>query len=179
MGGYPNYDNQGLPGDPLEPKHDYVMAHWIQTPTSGPPTPPFDHEGCPTYCPNRLYREARRFGVGIPGKTIRQMQTEVVRVNLELGWRGEGVKEPSFPEAMMLLVTEVAEAVEAWRTNGCQDVTEAGVGAKPEGVGSEFADILIRLLDDCDLFGIDLMAEYERKIAYNRTRPYRHGGKAL
>ena len=51
--------------------------------------------------------------------------------------------------------------------------------AKPEGVGSEFADILIRLLDDCDRWGVDLRAEYERKMAYNERRPYQHGGRAL
>lgn len=56
---------------------------------------------------------------------------------------------------------------------------EYGKTAKPEGVGSEFADILIRLLDDCDLFGVDLAAEYERKMAYNHTRAFRHGGRAL
>jgi NTP pyrophosphatase (non-canonical NTP hydrolase) len=48
---------------------------------------------------------------------------------------------------------------------------------KPEGVGSEFADVLIRLLDDCQLHGIDLVDEVVRKMAYNHSRPYRHGGK--
>ena len=51
--------------------------------------------------------------------------------------------------------------------------------AKPEGIGSEFADILIRLLDDCDRWGVDLAFEYERKMAYNEKRPYQHGGRIL
>lgn len=46
---------------------------------------------------------------------------------------------------------------------------------KPEDVGSEFADILIRLLDDAERYGIDLVYEFERKMTYNWTRPYRHG----
>jgi len=46
-----------------------------------------------------------------------------------------------------------------------------------EGVGSEFADVFIRLLDYCSRFDVDLEAEYERKMAYNRTRPYRHGNR--
>jgi hypothetical protein len=29
------------------------------------------------------------------------------------------------------------------------------------------------------MFGVDLAAEYERKIKFNRSRPYRHGGKAI
>lgn len=112
----------------------------------------------------------------------------------------------------------------------------------PEGVGSELADVLIRLLDMADVFSvkpydmdmelrdvaplvdagnmqsfgdhlallhyligaltttaygagwteflralvmvserydIDLAAEYERKIAYNRTRPHQHGGRTV
>lgn len=52
-------------------------------------------------------------------------------------------------------------------------------GRKPEGVGSEFADILIRLLDDCDRWGVDLQAEFDRKMAYNETRAYQHGGRIL
>lgn len=35
------------------------------------------------------------------------------------------------------------------------------------------------LLHVCERLGIDLVAETERKIAYNRTRPYRHGGKRV
>jgi hypothetical protein len=46
-----------------------------------------------------------------------------------------------------------------------------------QGVGSEFADVFIRLLDYCARFGVDLEAEYERKMAYNQTRPYRHGNR--
>lgn len=46
---------------------------------------------------------------------------------------------------------------------------------KPESVGSEMADVLIRLLDDAERFGVDLVFEFERKMAYNATRPYRHG----
>jgi len=46
-------------------------------------------------------------------------------------------------------------------------------------VGSELADVLIRLLDMSDVFGIDLAAEYERKVAYNRGRAFQHGGRTV
>lgn len=112
-------------------------------------------------------------------KSLKAMQEEIRAVNIEKGWRGPDVHEVSFGEAMALLHSEVSEALDAYRVYGLEDKTGSHAGAKPEGVGSEFADVLIRLLDDCDLFGIDIEAEYERKLAFNRTRPYRHGGKAL
>jgi NTP pyrophosphatase (non-canonical NTP hydrolase) len=91
---------------------------------------------------------------------------------------------PTFGEAMMLICCEAAEAVECFRTHGTEDMTAGDIYLglklpKPEGVGSEFADILIRLGHYAKLFGVDLQAEYDRKMAYNHTRAYRHGGKAL
>jgi NTP pyrophosphatase (non-canonical NTP hydrolase) len=56
---------------------------------------------------------------------------------------------------------------------------EFGADKKPEGIGSEFADVLIRLLDDCDRWGVDLRFEFERKMAYNEKRPHQHGGRIL
>lgn len=120
------------------------------------------------------------------GKTIAEMQAEVVANNEAKGWYENCA---TFPEAMAMLHSEVSEALEAWRTWGTQDGTyhvplpEGGLPnggpPKPEGVGSEFADVFIRLLDDCHLFGVDLEAEYERKMAHNRSRPYRHGNKRI
>lgn len=118
-------------------------------------------------------------------KSLAQMQAEITEVNLALGWHDKPV---SFGEAMALLHSEVSEALDAWRHWEFEDATtprvympggKLGPPPKPEGVGSEFADVLIRLMDACERFGVDLAAEYERKIAYNRTRPYRHGGKRI
>lgn len=50
---------------------------------------------------------------------------------------------------------------------------------KPEGVASELADVVIRVADLCGLYGIDLETALEEKMAFNDTRPYRHGGKQL
>lgn len=75
-----------------------------------------------------------------------------------------------------LICSEVAEAafdvkVEHWGTTVRED-------GKPEGLGSEAADILIRVFDHFTAMGVDLEAELRLKQAYNRTRPHRHGGKA-
>lgn len=113
-------------------------------------------------------------------KSLEDMQAEVAEFVQAKGWNENPV---TFWQAMALLHTEVSEAVEAYRSWGLEDATSPNsvtFGSslmKPEGVGSEFADIFIRLLDDCERFGINLREEYERKMSYNVRRPYRHGGK--
>lgn len=116
--------------------------------------------------------------------TLEEMAIEVCEVNKDNGWFEE---DRRFAEDMALLHSEVSEALEAYRVHGVADQTrmqstyefQRDIPAKPEGVGSELADILIRLLDTCHRYDIDLEAEYTRKIAFNRTRGYRHGGKKL
>lgn len=118
-------------------------------------------------------------------KSLEEMAAEVQEVNKALGWHDDG---RTFGDDIALLHSEVSEALEAFREHGLEDYTnpriylpggQLGPLPKPEGVGSEFADLLIRLLDVSARRGVDLRAEYERKVAYNRTRPYRHGGKSL
>jgi NTP pyrophosphatase (non-canonical NTP hydrolase) len=112
-------------------------------------------------------------------KPLEEMQLEVTENNKDHGWYDTN---RSFGDDVSLLHTEVSEMYEAFRRWGLHDWTlnqeSGGPLPKPEGVGSEVADVFIRLLDTCERYGIDLQAEYERKMAYNRTRPYRHGGKA-
>lgn len=101
-------------------------------------------------------------------------QTAVRRVNETNGWFD---RDRSFGEDIALLHSEVSEALEAYRDQGLTAwVTESG---KPEGVGSELADVLVRLLDTCERYGVDLADEFARKLAYNAGRGHRHGGKHL
>lgn len=78
--------------------------------------------------------------------------------------------------------SELSEALEAYRARGFDAWEEDG---KPCGVGSEFADVLIRMLTIIErlreegLVDIDLFAEYRKKQDFNWTRPHRHGGKKL
>lgn len=48
---------------------------------------------------------------------------------------------------------------------------------KLEGVPSELADVVIRIMDMCERYGIDLQDIIERKHEFNKNRPYKHGGK--
>ena len=69
----------------------------------------------------------------------------------------------SRPALIMLVVTELAEAVEADRKGDEENFAE------------EIADAVIRLLDLCGAEGIDIEAEVRKKMAINHGRPMRHG----
>jgi NTP pyrophosphatase (non-canonical NTP hydrolase) len=44
-------------------------------------------------------------------------------------------------------------------------------------IEEELADIIIRTLDTAQAFGVDIDRAVTAKMAYNATRPHRHGGK--
>lgn len=95
----------------------------------------------------------------------------------------------TFVERMMLAVTELSEAVEEYR-NGHESTeiywkeVRKGVNfeiveKKPEGVPIEIADCIIRLLENCVFYGIDIQTALILKMEFNKTREFRHGGKRL
>jgi hypothetical protein len=103
---------------------------------------------------------------------------------------------------LALVDTEVAEAIEEVRNGTAEKYYTGGYVSdfidgveypliensspidydgklrKPEGIRSELADAVIRLMDMADKRGWDLDADIEEKLDYNETRGYRHGGKA-
>lgn len=127
---------------------------------------------------------------------------EIGQLCKEKGWR-EGwaafpsLNGPQFVAYMMMVATELAEATEEYRIHrwsGEEQVigpacspcrTEYKAKScghqvpKPVGVGSEIADAIIRLLDTAEFYGVDINGEIRRKLDYNWTREYRHGGKEI
>jgi NTP pyrophosphatase (non-canonical NTP hydrolase) len=121
---------------------------------------------------------------------LHDLAKEIARINRANGWF-EGRR--SINDELMLIVGEVAEAHEEDRKGkgpGQRYYSHLGVARtsahneeqglnKPEGIPSEMADILIRVLDFCWRYNIDIDAVVEEKLAYNATRGYRHGGKRI
>jgi len=71
------------------------------------------------------------------------------------------------PALLALIHSEVSEAIEAFRLDNQADFAE------------ELADIMIRTMSLADGLGINLDRAIAAKIAKNRTRAFRHGGKRL
>ncbi len=72
-------------------------------------------------------------------------------------------QERNVGEALMLMVTELSEAMEAYRHQDQAEFKE------------ELADTFIRLLDFCGGMKIDIEEEIEKKARKNQNRPYKHG----
>lgn len=118
---------------------------------------------------------------------IAELQKEVHQLAKSKGWYDEGlIKSPL--ECHMLVVSEICEAVEEVR-KGMPDIYQRVGNAlvypdgvwnehiKPEGEAIELADAVIRILDYCEYQGINLEQAIKLKHEYNKSRPYRHGGK--
>lgn len=83
-------------------------------------------------------------------------------------WRKEkGFKTTwkNMPEKLMLVVTELSEAMEAYRHEDTENFKE------------EIADTFIRLCDICGSVNIDIEREIRTKMEVNKKRPYLHGKK--
>lgn len=133
---------------------------------------------------------------------LNELSKEIHQTSVEHGWWNPA---PSFGEVIALCHSELSEALEEYRSDhptiwyactegeyiqcnpkdiydctmyGCENEC-AYRSSKAEGIAVEMADCLIRILDWAGHEGVDMDAIVRDKMKYNKTRPFRHGGKKL
>ena len=124
--------------------------------------------------------------------TISELVQESYDMAVDKGFTVPGTPS-DIPQMLMLVVSELSEALEELRSGHAPTTvyTKAGVQVprdldprfkdtplplpKPEGFGVELADAVIRIAHLCGALDIDLEARIVEKLAYNATRPYKHG----
>jgi hypothetical protein len=89
------------------------------------------------------------------------------------GWWDD---ERAFGEIIALCHSELSEALEAYREGQPPEWDNHG---KPDGIAVEMIDCVIRIFDYLAKEGIDIERIMLEKHEYNKTRPYKHGGKRI
>lgn len=113
---------------------------------------------------------------------ITELVQEAHKTAIEHGWWETA---PEFGTLIALCHSELSEALEEYRDGRSpeeirkQHTTSTMMPGKTEGIPSELADTVIRIFDMCGYYGIDLEHAILQKMQYNKSRPYRHGGKVI
>jgi len=102
---------------------------------------------------------------------INDWAVEIHENAVEHGWWEQ---EREIPEIIALCHSELSEALESYRNDEPMYWESNG---KPEGIATELVDCVIRVFDFLAHEGINIEDVLEAKHEYNKSRPYKHGGK--
>ena len=105
-----------------------------------------------------------------PVTTLNELTKEIHDNAVSHGWWDE---PRNLLEIVALCHSELSEAVEEYRAG--RPMVWANEDGKPEGIATEMADCVIRILDWFGHEGLDADEIVRQKMAYNRGRPYKHG----
>ena len=110
---------------------------------------------------------------------IAQWQKKIHAWAKSKGWWDD--KDKTFADQVANFHSEITEAWEEYRNGHTfQEIyykKDKYGNDKPEGIPIELADEVIRIMDTCERYKIDLESAMRIKFKYNKTRPYKHGGK--
>lgn len=122
--------------------------------------------------------------------TIKKLQDTAFANALKHGFHH---KNQNIGEMLMLIVSELSEALEADRKNKHADLKKYNAGIATYNGESEsqdkstfeffvkdtfedeLADAVIRIADLCGYLNIDLESHIKAKMRYNESRPHKHG----
>ncbi len=111
-------------------------------------------------------------------RSLNTLADEILGINRSKGWTPSVGEETNLDRNLMLIVGELSEAQEELRAH--HDVYEVYYRDDkpgPQGFGIEIADVIIRTLGLCAELDLDIDALVRDKIEFNKTRPFKHGGK--
>lgn len=121
-------------------------------------------------------------GISIDMSTLDQIADAAHTNAREKGFH-DGPDSEFLANQLNNLTGEISELWEAHRAGTLHQLCDkaekmAAMGLPPlTCIEEEYADIVIRALDQCRRLGVDIARAVEIKHAFNKTRPHLHGKK--
>ena len=116
--------------------------------------------------------------IGINGDRMKlnKLAEEIFKNAVKKGFWSKKISTKVIPEKLALVHSEISEVLEEYR-NGHSPTEIYIKEGKPEGIPIEIADAVIRLLDICAAYDINIENAIKIKMDFNKRRPYKHGKK--